>query len=80
MMCCVGRKNKNILAIASTKTKYALVLFEDDPLINQISGIWSIRNQPDPRQLSLFKVWIRLNRANLQESFRIRSDTSRSAS
>ena len=44
MMHCVGQKSKNILAMtASTKTKYALVLFEDDSLIDQLSGIWSMR-------------------------------------
>jgi hypothetical protein len=32
MMHCVDRKSKNNLDTASTKTKYALVLFEDNPL------------------------------------------------
>jgi hypothetical protein len=34
-MCCVGQKSKNILATTSTKTKYALVLYEDDPLLTK---------------------------------------------
>jgi hypothetical protein len=40
MMRCVGRKSENILATASTKTKYALVLVKDDPLMdeNQVFG------------------------------------------
>ena len=34
-----GKKCKNVLATTSTKTKFAWVLVENDPDIDQISGI-----------------------------------------
>ena len=53
MMHYVGRKSKNILATTSTKTKFALLLFENDPLIDQISDIWLIRLRPYPNKRNI---------------------------